>query len=403
MTNKKRESKIGCASRSLKSSWPVFGQEEIDAVSQVLKSGHINYWTGKEGRLFEQEFAEYIGSKYAVALANGTVALELALESLGVGQGDEVVVTPRSFIASVSCVVTRGAIPVFADVDRDSQNITVESIKAVITPKTKAVIVVHLSGWPCDMDPIMDLAEQHGIKVIEDCAQAHGAKYKGRTVGTIGHISAFSFCNDKIMPAGGEGGMLCTNDEKIWNKAWAYKDHGKSWDAVYNREHPPGYRWLHESFGTNWRMTEMQAAIGRVVLRKLPEWVNTRRRNAAILDTHFSDIPILRVTIPNKDYFHTYWRYFCYLEEDKIKASWSRERIMNEMQQRDIEGHCGYGGEIYQEKAFDDTNWRPSERLPVARELAESSLLFYVHPTLTEKQMQAKGSIACSVLLDATK
>ena len=385
------------------SNWPVFEQDAIDAVNKVLKSSCVNYWTGEESRLFEQEFAEYIGCKHAVALANGTVALELALEAFGVGQGDEVVVTPRSFIASVSCVVTRGAIPVFADVDIDSQNITAKTIEAVITPKTKAIIAVHLSGWPCDMDPIMDLAEQHGIKVIEDCAQAHGAKYKGRTVGTIGHVSAFSFCNDKIMPAGGEGGMLCTDDEEVWKKAWAYKDHGKSWDAVYNREHPPGYRWLHESFGTNWRMTEMQAAIGRVALRKLPDWVDARRRNAAILDAHFSDIPIVRVTIPPKGFFHSYWRYFGYLKVGRIKDGWSRERIMFEMHDRGIEGHCGYGGEIYQEKAFDDTNWRPNERLPVARELAESSLLFFVHPTLTEKQMQAKGSIACSVLLEATK
>jgi len=235
MTTISRESELVRAGGSLKSSWPVFEQDAINAVNKVLKSGCVNYWTGEESRLFEQEFAKYIGCKHAVALANGTVALELALEVIGVGPGDEVVVTPRSFIASVSCVVTRGAIPVFADVDIDSQNVTAKTIEAVITPKTKAIIVVHLSGWPCDMDPIMDLAEQHGIKVIEDCAQAHGAKYKGRTVGTIGHISAFSFCNDKIMPTGGEGGMLCTDDEEVWNKAWAYKDHGKSWDAVYNR------------------------------------------------------------------------------------------------------------------------------------------------------------------------
>lgn len=389
--------------RLLKSSWPVFEQEEIDVVSQVLESGRVNYWTGEEARLFEREFADYIGCKHAVALANGTVALELALEALGVGQGDEVVVTPRSFIASASCVVTRGAIPVFADVDRNSQNITAKSIEAVLTPKTKAIIVVHLSGWPCDMDPIMDLAEQYGIKVVEDCAQAHGAKYKGRIVGTFGHVSAFSFCNDKIMPTGGEGGMLCTDNEEIWNKAWAYKDHGKSWDAVYNREHPPGYRWLHESFGTNWRMMEIQAAIGRVTLRKLPGWVDARRRNAAILDTHFSDIPVCRVTVPTEEFSHSYWRYFVYLNGERVKQGWSRERIMSEMQERGIEGHCGYGGEIYQEKAFDDTNWRPKERLPVASELAESSLLFFVHPALTEEQMEAKGSIACSVLEEASK
>ena len=197
--------------------------------------------------------------------------------------------------------------------------------------------------------------------------------------------------------------MLCTDDEVEWQKAWAYKDHGKSWDTVYNKEHPPGYRWLHESFGTNWRMMEMQAAIGRIALKKLQGWVDARRRNVAILDAHFSNIPICRVTIPPGDYFHSYWRYFVYLNEEGMRGEWSRNRIMAKMQEKGIEGHCGYGGEIYQEKAFDNTGWRPEKRLPVAKELAGSSLLFFVHPTLSEEQMETKSSIACSVLKEATK
>jgi dTDP-4-amino-4,6-dideoxygalactose transaminase len=236
------------------SPWPSFTQREADAVSQVVLSNKVNYWTGQECRQFEKEFATWADSSYAVAMGNGTLALDVALQALGIGAGDEVIVTPRTFIASISCVVNAGAIPIFADVDQATGNITVETISAVLTPKTRAIICVHLAGWPCDMDGIMALAEQHNLYVIEDCAQAHGAKYKGRSVGSIGHIGAWSFCQDKIMTTGGEGGMVTTNDEQLWRKMWAYKDHGKSYAAVYEKDHPPGYRWLHESFGTNWRM-----------------------------------------------------------------------------------------------------------------------------------------------------
>ena len=263
--------------------WPSFTAEEAKAIQRVLLSNKVNYWTGQECCLFEKEFSDWCGSAYAVALANGTLALDVALKALGIEAGDEVIVTPRTFIASVSCIVNIGAIPIFADVDRDSGNITSETIAKVITPKTKAIICVHLAGWPCDMDPIMYLANLHGIKVIEDCAQAHGALYRGRSVGSIGHIGAWSFCQDKIMTTGGEGGMVTTNDESLWRTMWAHKDHGKSYEAVYEREHPPGYRWLHESFGTNWRMLEIQAAIGRIQLRRMPDWTSRRNENAQLL------------------------------------------------------------------------------------------------------------------------
>ena len=224
------------------SSWPSYTQEDADAVSRVLLSNKVNYWTGSECREFEMEFAAWCGAKHAVALANGTLALDLALKVLGIGPGDEVVVTPRTFLASVSCVVSAGASPVFAEVDANSQNITAESIRAVLTPRTKAVICVHLAGWPCDMDPIMDLAAEKGLYVIEDCAQAHGARYKDRSVGSIGDIGCWSFCQDKIVTTGGEGGMVSTNSRDIWSKIWSYKDHGKSWGAVYEKKHPPGFR-----------------------------------------------------------------------------------------------------------------------------------------------------------------
>ncbi|MBQ53130.1 MAG: aminotransferase, partial [Leeuwenhoekiella sp.] len=262
------------------SPWPSFTEEEANAARDVLLSNKVNYWTGQEGREFEKEFAAWADCDYAIALTNGTVALDLALQALGVGAGDEVIVTSRTFLASASSIVTSGAVPVFADVDADSQNITTDSVRAVMTERTKAIICVHLAGWPCDMDPIMALAAKHGLFVIEDCAQAHGARYKGRSVGSIGHVGAWSFCQDKIMTTGGEGGMITTNDEALWSRAWSGKDHGKSWHAVYEREHPPGFRWLHESAGTNARLTEMQAAIGRIQLGRMPDWHAQRAGHA---------------------------------------------------------------------------------------------------------------------------
>ncbi|MBF4337398.1 DegT/DnrJ/EryC1/StrS family aminotransferase, partial [Vibrio anguillarum] len=276
------------------SPWPSFTQEEADAVSRVLLSNKVNYWTGTECREFEKEFAAWAGCEYAIALGNGTLALDVALKALGVGEGDEVITTSRTFLASASAIVTAGANPVFADVDLNSQNITAETIAAVVTEKTKAVIVVHLAGMPAEMDVIMALAAERGFYVIEDCAQAHGAKYKGRSVGTIGHIGAWSFCQDKIMTTGGEGGMVTTNDHALWSTMWSYKDHGKSYDAVYNRQHPPGFRWLHESFGTNWRMTEIQGVLGRIQLQRMAEWTAKRQHNGKLIDQAVADLAIVR-------------------------------------------------------------------------------------------------------------
>jgi len=383
--------------------WPYFEKDEIDAVLAVLKSGKVNYWTGEEGRLFEKEFVSFIGVQYAVALANGTVALEAALKAIGIGPDDEVIVTPRTFIASASCAVLQGARPVFVDVDYESQNINPKLIEAAITPKTKAIITVHLAGWPCEMDAILEIAKKYGLKVIEDCAQAHGAEYKGRKVGSFGDAAAFSFCQDKIMTTGGEGGMLVTNDREIWEKAWACKDHGKSYDAVYNREHPPGFRWLHESFGTNWRMTEMQAAIGRIQLKKLPEWLALRKRNADILTESFSNIHALRITTPSDYIKHAYYKYYVFIRPEYLKVGWNRDRIIETLNTRDIPCFSGSCSEIYLEKAFEKEDLRPPTRLPVARELGETSLMFLVHPTLTEDDMHRTADAVADVISLATR
>ena len=381
--------------------WPWFEEEVIEAAMRVLRSGKVNYWTGEEGRQFETEYAASIGCKHAVAVANGTVALELALCALGIGPGDDVVVASRTFIASGSCIIMRGATPVMADIDRASQNITADTVRAALTPRTKAIIAVHLAGWPCDMDTILNVAREHGLKVIEDCAQAHGAEYKGRPVGSMGHINAFSFCQDKIMTLGGEGGLVTTNDTELWLSAWAYKDHGKSYDTACNRVHPDGFRCLHESFGTNWRITEMQSAMGRVLLQGLPEMVERRRRYAAILSQRFSEMPALRVTIPSDDVSHSYYKYYVFLRRDRLRAGWTRDRVVEAVTAEGIPCFSGSCSEIYLEKAF-PPGMRPPERLPIAKELGETSLMFQVHPTLSESDMHETADAVEKVLAHAT-
>jgi len=367
--------------------WPDFDDEAIEAAAAVLRSGRVNYHTGRQGQLFEEEFAERVGCRHAVAVANGSVALELALRVSGVGLGDEVVVSCRSFIASASCCTMVGAIPVFADVDPVSQNVTPESIRAVLTPRTKAIVVVHLSGWPCEMDPIMDLAAEHGLRVIEDCAQATGATYRGRPVGSLGHAAAFSFCQDKIITTGGEGGMLTTNDRSVWEKAWSFKDHGKSWRAVHRRDDSSVFRWLHESLGTNWRMTEMQAAIGRALLSKLDNWIATRREHAALLDRRLGALPQLRITVPPRHVEHAYYKYYAFVRLESLKSGWSRDRVARALQAEGIP--CGSGAcpEIYREKAFKDCWFGSDGRFGIAKELGKTSLMLTVHPTLARHDL----------------
>lgn len=381
--------------------WPCFTQEEADAVRDVLLSNRVNYWTGTIAREFEQDYTRHTSRRHAIALHNGSLALELALYAFGIDAGDEVVTTPRTFIASASCVVMRGARPVFADVDRDSQNITAATIAKVITPKTRAIIPVHLAGWPCAMDEIMALAREHDLIVIEDCAQAHGAMYKGKPVGSFGHAAAFSFCQDKIITTGGEGGMLVLDDEAAWARAWAYKDHGKSYEAVYHREHAPGFRWLHESFGTNWRMLEIQAAIGRLQLRKLPGWISKRRENAAILAEGFSKLTAMRITPPPPEVAHAYYKYYAFVDSDRLGFGWTRDRIMKAVNDAGVPCYSGSCSEIYLEKAFDDTGMRPRERLPVAQELGDTSLMFLVHPTLGPVEMAKTIDAVSHVMSEA--
>lgn len=387
-----------------KSSWPAFTAEEVDAVAEVIRSNKVNYWTGTIGRAFEREFVAWTGSRHAVALANGTLALDVALKALGIGPGDEVIVTPRTFIASVSAVVNAGAVPVFADVDRDSGNVSPETIAPLLTERTRAIVPVHLAGWPCDMDGIMALARANGLKVIEDCAQAHGAAVDGRSVGGFGEVGAWSFCQDKIMTTGGEGGMVTTDDPALWSAMWSYKDHGKSWDGVYERAHPPGFRFVHDSFGTNWRMLEVQAAIGRIQIGRMEDWTARRTVIARHLAAALAEFPAaVRVPLPGAAVRHAFYRLYAYVRPDGLREGWTRDRIVAALIDAGVQVMHGTCAEVYLERAFDETGLRPAERLPVARELGETSLAFLVHPTLTDEEIASACAAIALVFGEAAR
>ena len=382
-------------------SWPSFSQEEADAVKNVLLSNKVNYWTGNECRKFEKEFAIWSNAKYAIALGNGTLALDNAFKALDISFGDEVIVTARTYIASVTSIVNAGAIPIFADVDLNSQNITPGSIRSMITNKTKAIVCVHLAGWPCEMNEIIDIANEFNLYIIEDCSQAHGAKYKGKPVGSIGNIGCWSFCQDKIMTTGGEGGVVTTNDENLWNRMWSYKDHGKSYKAVYEKEHPDGFKWLNESFGTNWRMTELQGAIGRIQLKRMSNWNSNRIFNANKIWNTMKNFTGLRV--PNiPDYInHAAYKCYVFVEEKNLKKGWNRNRIMEEINKLGVPCYTGVCPEVYLEKAFDNSGFRPKERLLNAKILGETSLIFLVHPTLNKNEIQKTCDVITSVMKSA--
>ncbi|NQV25356.1 MAG: DegT/DnrJ/EryC1/StrS aminotransferase family protein [Rhodopirellula sp.] len=368
--------------------WPLFDDEMVAAVSDVLRSGKVNSWTGREVRCFEKDFAEFVGSNFGVAVSNGTVAIELALHALGIGAGAEVIVPPRTFIATASAVAMQGATPVFADIDPVSGNLTAETIAAVITPATRAIIVVHAAGWPCDMDPIMELARHHDLRVIEDCAQAHGAKYNGRHVGTIADIGAFSFCQDKIVSTGGEGGMIVTDCPDLWERAWSFKDHGKGWDAIQNcNQQRTVFKWLHETIGTNWRMTEMQAAIGLIALRRLPLWVKTRQSHAALLDAGLAMVPGIEVLSPPAGSEHSYYKHYVNVAAEMLNDKWSRDEIVRCIQQEGVPCGSGLCCEIYLEKAIQDAGFAPAVPLPNARNLGERCIMLMVHPTLSREEI----------------
>ena len=386
------------------SPWPYYEADEIEAATQILSSGKVNYWTGDLGRKFEVAYAKSVGKQFGIALSNGTVALELALRVLGVQAGDEVIVASRSYVASASCVLLVGATPIFADIDVSSGNINVETIAPLITNKTKAIIPVHVGGWPCDMPAIMALANQYNLKVIEDCAQAHGAFVAGKPVGAWGQAAIFSFCQDKIISTGGEGGMLLLDDESAYKRAWAYKDIGRSYDAVYGHDNSVGFRWLTESAGSNFRMTEFQATIGLIQLEKLPHWIVQRDRNAneiagILKQFDFMDVPTFQTSEGNQN---AYYRLYAKVTENAFINGLSGEKLRNHVINQLVTSGvpCFFGScaEIYREKLF--ANMAPNERLPNAANFSNHALCFLVHPTITSEQLLLMKNTIKQVLTD---
>lgn len=379
--------------------WPHFSEDEIDIAMQVLRSGKVNQWTGHYVKDFEKAFSAYVDAEYSVGVMNGTVALELALHAIGIQPGDEVIMPCRTFFATASAIAIKGAKPIMADVDLNTQNITAETIRPHITERTKAIVVVHLAGLACDMTAILSLARQHKLKVIEDCAQAHGARYKGKHVGTIGDIGAFSFCQDKILTAGGEGGMVVTNNKSYWQRMWSYKDHGKNYEAAMSGTFLPNFKWLHDEVGSNYRMTELQAAIGYLQLQKLDAWLLKRRQHAMQLRRYFSCYPDwFTLTHSSDDCQHAYYKFYVFLNIDNLPKHLSQAHFVKTYRESGIPCMGGICPEVYLEEAFANCDYMPSERLPNAKQLGESSLMFQVHPTLNEKHMQKICEVTDSII-----
>ena len=382
--------------------WPYYDNEEIEAVKRILTAGKVNYWTGDQSKKFEEEFSNWCGTKFAIALSNGSVALTTAYLSIGIKKGDEVITTSRTFIATSSTLVLLGAIPIFADVDLESGCISAKTIEKLITKKTKAISVVHLGGWPVDMDEIMELARSYNLYVIEDCSQAHGAEINNRKVGSFGNVATWSFCQDKIISTGGEGGMITTNDKKIRDFIWSYKDHGKSYDLMQKNINAISYQKIYKGFGTNLRITEMQSAIGRIQLRKLKNWRNIRKRNAEIIISRLKKLDIARIEKPPEKFVHAWYKLYVYLDFKFIKNNWNRDKIIKEITKNGFPAFSGSCSELYMENCFIEAGLKPEIRLPNSKLLGLTSLMFVIHPTISESIMEDYAEVIYQVLKRAS-
>lgn len=372
------------------SAWPRYEPDEVAAVIEVLRSGRVNALVhGEQNRAFESEFSDFVGMPHAIAVANGTVSLEIALRALGVGTGDEVIIPARSFFATASAVVAAGAEPVFADVEIHSQNIDPVSVRRMVSERTKAVICVHLAGRPCDMESLADICKSRGLFLIEDCAQAHGGRYKGQSVGSFGDASSFSFCTDKIMSTGGEGGMVLFKSDVAWANGWAIKDHGKAAPELrpQSTSLPGEFRYLHQSFGSNFRMTEMQAAIGRNQLHKLPFWTERRRLNAETLASALKGLPGIVLDWHEDHVQHAWYKFYVLIDETSLPARLTRSVVIGKLLKLGIQ--CGSGScpDMSREAAFAGRSVRRDGNLPNANWLGARSLMFPVDHLLDESDM----------------
>jgi dTDP-4-amino-4,6-dideoxygalactose transaminase len=370
----------------------MYNKHQIKLVANILKKNKTNYWTGTECTKFEKTFSKYIGNKFSISVANGSVALEISIKALNLKNSDQIIVTPRSFIISASCVVNLGLKPIFADID-DNGNLTIEGIKKAYNKNVKAIILVHLNGLSCDMDPILKFAKNNKLFLIEDCSQAHGATYKKKKVGSFGDIATWSFCQDKIISTGGEGGMISTNNKKLWSKMWSLKDHGKNFKTVFHKKrYKAGFKWLHDNLGSNYRMTEMQAAIGRDQLKSLDKKIKKRNNIVNLylyeLRDYYQKYSILKKpdfkcqTCPLKQQLkkctkciHAFYRLNLFFNKN-IKQI----KILQKLNSNKI--NCGVGScpEIYREKVFQKLKYFPKNRLKNAKLLGQTSLMFPINP-----------------------
>ncbi len=383
--------------------WPQYSEEEIIAVSNVLRSSKVNYLFGEEGTLFEKEFSKYTGINYSIALANGSVALTCAYLALGLKEGDEIITTPRTFIATSSSAVLLGLKPVFADVDINSGCICPKSIESLITNKTKAICVVHLGGWPAEMNKIKEIAEAFNLFLIEDCSQAHGAEINEKSVGNFSDIATWSFCQDKIISTGGEGGMITTSSKELKEKIWSFKDHGKNYLNYFSNNSSNEFKFIHDSFGTNFRLTEIQSSIGRIQLKRLNQMRSIRTKNAMILLDILKELKSLRVPLPKKNIRHAWYKFYFYIDKKYLKTSWSRNRIIQEINDSGYSAFSGSCSEIYKEKCFKNYGFFPKKVLKNAVILGETSIALLVHPTIDKNQIENYGIKVKEIIESATK
>lgn len=348
---------------------PLVGENELKGIREVLDSGMLAY--GQVVKDFEKEYADYLGVAHAKAVANGTAALDVALKSLDVGKGDEVITTPFSFIASSNCILFQGAKPVFSDIDESTYNLDPDGVLEKINDKTKAILLVHLFGQPADMGPFKDIAEDHDIRLVEDACQSHGAEYEGEKVGGIGDIGTFSFYPTKNMTTS-EGGMVTTNDENFAEKSHLIRDHGQS------------EKYTHDILGYNLRMTNISAAIGRSQLKNLDHWNEKRIKNAEMFTQGIKDIDGLTPPTVKNNVKHVFHQYVIRVEDG---YSLDRQELMAKLREDGIGSAVHYPVTIPEQPLYKDNGYS-SDEYPISKEAAKRVLSLPVHPSVTSEDVK---------------
>ena len=370
--------------------WPIVSSKEIKIVNKVLKSNKLNYWTGTNCTNFEKEFSNKFKIKYSISLANGSVGLDIAIKSLKLKKNSEIIVTPRSYISSVTSVINQGLKPIFADIDLNSQNIEAKNIEKKITKNTKAVVVVHLGGMPSNMIKIKELAKKYNLKIIEDCSQAHGAKINNKYVGTFGDVSVWSFCNDKILNTLGEGGIVATKNRNNFKNLWSLKDCGKNYSKLRKKKRQFKFRWVHDFEGTNLRMTEVQAAVGRYQLKQLDKWIKKRNINSIKINKVCEKFRSIKTQKTPKNFTNAYYRCYVFLRPNFIKKGWTREKILKYLNKIGLYCDVGSCPEIYKEKFLITNKLVSSKELENASLVGKTSIAFKVSPNIYESKFNLK-------------